>query len=163
VSISELGSLGEFLASIAVFVTLVILILQFRSARAELSGQLTREIKRHNNDAFHQLTANPDLMDIHIRGQRDFESLSETEKATWGVWIFTWITQTEDGYIARRSGISNMEWIDSYMLGVASVLRSPGGAILWPRMRHWFDEDFTKTIDAKIVEDEATWLQILLD
>ena len=115
-SLSELGSLGEFLASIGVFVTLVILIVQLRSARTELSSQLTREVKRHNNQAFYQLTQDPTLMDIHIRGQQNYEALNEQEKVTWGVWLFTWITQTEDGYLAHRSGIQDMGWIDGYVL-----------------------------------------------
>jgi hypothetical protein len=162
-SIIELGSLGDFLASLAVFVTLVLLILQFRGARREISTQVTREIKRHNNDTFHQLTQDPTLMDVHVRGQRDFETLTEQEKLRWMVWMFTWITQTEDGYVARRSGIPDMTWVDRYVLGVAAALRSPGGAVVWPKMRGWFDEDFVSAVDSKISEDSTNWLQMLLD
>ncbi len=160
---TELGALGDLVASLAVFVTLLILILQFRSARREISTQVTREIKRHNNDTFHQLTQDPALMDVHIRGQRDIETLTEQEKLTWMVWLFTWITQTEDGYVARRSGIPEMTWVDKYVMGVATVLRSPGGAAVWPSMRGWFDEDFVGAVDRKIAEDSTTWLQMLLD
>ena len=162
-SISELGSLGEFIASLAVLVTLVLLLLQFRSARKEISGQVTREIKRHNNDTFHQLTQDPALMDVHIRGQRDYEALTEQEKVTWSLWMFTWIGQTEDGYVARRGGIPGMTWVDRYVLGVASALRSPGGAAIWPRLRGFFDEDFAAAVDKKIDEEPTTWLQMLLD
>ena len=161
-TIAELGSLGEFLASIAVFVTLVILIIQLRSAKAEVSNQLTQEIKHRNNQAFYQLTQDPSLMEIHIRGQRDLATLSEQERATWGLWLFTWITQTEDGYVARRKRAVDLDWVDSYMLGVAAVLRSPGGNEIWPRMRHWFDEGFVEDLEAKIVEDSTTWLDMLL-
>ena len=162
-SISELGSLGEFIASIAVLITLLLLLIQFRAARSELSGQVTREIKRHNNDTFHQLTQDPDLMALHIRGQTDFESLNEEEKLRWMVWMFTWISQTEDGYFAKLSGIPNMSWVDRYILGVASTLRSPGGAMIWPKLRGWFDEQFANVIDQKISENSATWLEMLLD
>ena len=162
-SISELGSLGEFIASLAVLVTLVLLLLQFRSAREEISGQVTREIKRHNNDTFHKLTQDPVLMDIHIRGQRDYEVLTEQEKITWSLWMFTWISQTEDGYLARFGGIPGMPWVDRYMLGVASALRSPGGAAVWARLRVFCDEGFAIEIDKKIDEESTTWLQMILD
>ena len=162
-SIAELGALGEFLASIAVFVTLVILIFQFRSARKDLSLQTTREIRRHNNDAFYQLTQDPTLMDAHIRGQLDIESLTEQEKVTWTLWVFTWITQTEEGYIARRNGIPDMAWVERYMLGVATVLRSNGGSIIWPKLKLWFDEEFTVDLESKIAEGEETWLEVILD
>ena len=76
-TISDLGSLGEFIASLAVLVTLVILVFQVRSARTDISTQRTRDIKRHNNEAFHQLTQDQSLMDIHIRAQTDFDGLNE--------------------------------------------------------------------------------------
>ena len=44
----------------------------------------------------------PALMSVHIRGQRDFWSLDETEQVTWLLWMFTWINQTELGYRAQR-------------------------------------------------------------
>jgi hypothetical protein len=34
-----------------------------------MSAQMTREIKRDNNEAYHQLIQNPDLVQLHIRGQ----------------------------------------------------------------------------------------------
>ena len=162
-SISELGSLGEFIASFAVFVTLVLLIFQFRSARREIAGQVTREIKRHNINTFYQLTQDSALMDVHIRGQRDFEALTEQEKVTWTLWMFTWISQTEDAYVARRDGIPDMTWVDRYVMGVASALRSPGGAAIWPKLRGWYDNDFVSAVDEKIDEESTTWQEMLLD
>jgi hypothetical protein len=163
VTISELGSLAEIIGSIAVIVTLVILVFQVRGARLELSSQMTREIKRDNNDAFHQLIQRPDLVDIHIRGQREYNSLSEAEKLTWLIWLFTWINQTEDAWMARNRGILDMEWVDSYMLGVARVLRSEGGQIAWPRLRGNFEKPFTEALERTIREDEETFLDAILD
>jgi hypothetical protein len=109
-----LGSYGEFIGSIAVLVTLVVLVIQVRTARTEISSQMSREFKRHNNDAFYQITQNTELLDIHVQAQRDYQSLTDAEKVRWQFWLFTWITQTEDGFIARREGIPNMDWVDPY-------------------------------------------------
>lgn len=161
-SISELGSLGELLGSIAVLITLVILVIQVRSARIELSSQVTREIQRDNNQAFHQLTQRPDLVDIHIRAQREYDSLSEVQKITWIIWLFTWIKQTEDGWMARKRGIPNMEWVDRYVLGVALVLRSDGGQIVWPRVRAFLEKPFADALERTVREDDATFLGVFL-
>ncbi|MHA7836791.1 MAG: hypothetical protein ACX98W_04950 [bacterium] len=163
-SISELGSLGEFVGSMAVVATLVILIFQVRGARTEISSQMTREIKRHNNETFHQLTRHPDLVDIHIhiRAQRQYESLSEAEKLTWIIWLFTWINQTEDGWMARKRGIPNMSWVDSYVLGVALALRSDGGREVWPRLRVFFEPAFAEALEEIIRQDGSTFLDVLL-
>ena len=161
-SISELGSLGEIVGSIAVLITLIILVLQVRGARIELSSQMTREIKRDNNETFHQLTQRPDLVDIHIRGQREYDSLSEAEKLTWMIWLFTWINQTENAWMARKRGIPNMEWVDTYMLGVALVLRSEGGQIVWPRLRALFEKPFADALEQTVRKDNSTFLEVLL-
>lgn len=161
-TISELGSLAEIIGSIAVIITLVILVLQVRGARLELSSQMTREIKRDNNDAFHQLIQRPDLVDIHIRGQREYNKLSEAEIITWGLWLFTWINQTEDAWMARNRGILDMEWVDAYMVGVARVLRSEGGRIVWPRLRGNFERPFTEALERTIQDDEETFLDAIL-
>ncbi len=161
-SISELGSLGELVGSIAVLITLIILVFQVRGARVELSGQITREIKRHNNETFHQLIQRPDLVDIHIRAQREYDGLSEVEKLTWISWLFTWITQTEDGWMARKHGVANMEWVDRYVNGVALVLRSDGGKIVWPRLRGFFEKPFADALERTAREDNATYLDVLL-
>lgn len=160
-SISELGSLGEIVGSIAVLVTLIILVFQVREARVELSGQITREIKRHNNETFHQLIRRPDLVDIHIRAQRQYDGLSEAEKLAWVTWLFTWITQTEEGWMARRQGVPGLEWVDRYVQGVALVLRSDGGQIVWPKLRGFFEEAFAEALERAVREDDATYLDVL--
>jgi hypothetical protein len=162
VSISELGSLGELVGSIAVLITLIILVFQVRGARIELSGQITREIKRYNNETFHQLIQRPDLVDIHIRAQREYDGLSEAEKLTWITWLFTWITQTEDGWMARQHGVPNMQWVDRYVQGVALVLRSDGGQIVWPRLRDFFEKPFADALERTAREDNAKYLDALL-
>ena len=161
-TISELGSLGEFIASAAVVATLFLLIAQIRGARREFSNQTTREIKQRNSDTFHQLTADPELMSVHIRAQRDFSSLDETEQARWLVWMFTWINQTELGYCARRDGVEGMDWVDTYLMGIASVLRSPGGQVAAARLARWYEPDFVEELGRKVVAGSETWLEMLL-
>jgi hypothetical protein len=162
VTISELGSLAEIIGSIAVIITLVILVIQVRGARLELSSQMTREIKRDNNDVFHQLIQRPGLVDIHIRGQREYNNLSEAEQLTWLLWLFTWINQTEDAWMARHRGILDMEWVDAYVVGIARVLRSEGGRIAWPKLRANFERPFTEALEKAIREDDETFLDAVL-
>ena len=89
-------------------------------------------------------------------------SLSESESLTWMTWLFTWITQTEEGWKERERGVPNMEFVDGYLLGVALVLRSEGGVIVWPRLRIFFDEEFNRALEAVVREDDTTNLDLLL-
>jgi hypothetical protein len=161
-TISELGSLGEFVASIAVLATLVILVFQIRGARKELASQTRREIKQQNNEMFHQLTQDPNLLDIHVRAQRDYTAFTETEKLTWIIWMYTWLTQTEDGWLSRTQDGPDVDWVDRYVLGVSLVLRSPGGRVVWPIIQGWFDRRFIDELDRVVREEDTTWLESML-
>jgi hypothetical protein len=161
-SISELGSLGEFVGSVAVLATLVILVFQVKSARAEIGSQTRREIKRQNNETWHQLIQDPNLLDIHVRAQRDYNGLSENEKLTWITWMYTWITQTEDLWTSRKQGVMDPETLDRYVRGVSLVLRSPGGRVVWPIVQGFYDQQFVDELDRVIAEESTTWLERLL-
>ena len=161
-SISELGSLGEFVGSVAVLATLVILVFQIRGARSEISNQTRREIKRQNNETWYQLIQSPDLLDIHVRGQRDYDGLTEAEKLTWTTWMYTWITQTEDLWTSRKQGVMDPETLDRYVRGVSLVLRSPGDRVVWPIIQGFYDRRFVDELDRVVAEDSITWLEALL-
>jgi hypothetical protein len=162
-TIQDLGSAGEFIGSIVVLVTLIILVVQVRTARTEISSQMAREFKRHNNDAFHQLTQNTELLNVYVQAQSDYGTLTDAEKVRWQLWLFTWITQTEDGFIARREGIVNMDWVDPYITGVALTLRSEGGKEVWPRLRSFFGSAFVEAVDREIRADTTTLMQNALE
>ena len=68
VSISELGSLGEIIGSIAVLVTLIILVFQVRGARIELSSQMTRAWVRRPRTQRYRLPAAPAELGRSARG-----------------------------------------------------------------------------------------------
>ena len=161
-TISELGSLGELVSSIAVLATLVVLVFQVRGARAEISSQARREIKGQNNETLYQLVQDPKLLDIHVRAQRDYNGLTETEKLTWMLWMYTWITQTEDLWISRRQGVMDPKALDTYVHGVSLVLRSPGGRVVWPIIQVFYDPEFVRELDRVVKEESTTWLEVLL-
>jgi hypothetical protein len=49
-----------------------------------------------------------------------------------------------------------------YLLGIAVVLRSEGGAIVWPKLRAFFDEDFSRALEALVAEEGPAYLDLLL-
>jgi hypothetical protein len=159
---SLLGNYGEFLSSLGVLATLLVLVLQIKGARAEFSSQMRRDIKRHNNQDIQFPCKDPRSLDIHIRAQRDFDHLEEADKIFWGVWLFSWITQTEDTWTARRRGIPGMDFADGYMQGVAQVIRSDGGRIMWPRIKIFLDQEFLNEMDILVKQSEVTWLDQML-
>ena len=61
-----------------------------------------------------------------------------------------------------RRAIPNMEWVDSYVVGLALFLRTEGGQDVWGRIRMFFDNDFSARLDQEIAADTTTYVQALL-
>lgn len=116
----------------------------------------------HNSETFHQLVADPELANLHVRGQKDYSALSEQEKVRWALWVFTWIQETEIAFIARRDGVSGMDWIGSYMGGVAALVKSKGGNEVWSRIRDSVDSDFAAEIEELVKTTEKEWLDTFI-
>jgi hypothetical protein len=56
-----------------------------------------------------------------------------------------------------------MDWVDSYITGVARTLKSEGGKEVWPRLRGYFDSEFVEAVDRAITADTTTMMQQLLE
>ena len=158
-TIEEVGVVSDIVGSVAVVLTLFFLAFQVDRARRELSRENARDLIRHNNEILLRLSDNPDLLDVHMRGQKSFENLTEAERIKWGTWLFTWITQTEQGFIDRkRKDFSGLD-LDGYLEGLALVFRSSGGKAMWPRMKGWFDPTFCAALERQVERSSTTQIE----
>ncbi len=118
---------------------------------------------RHNNEILLRLSDNPELLDVYMRGHKSFENLTEAERIKWGTWLFTWVTQTEQGFIDRKQrDISGLD-LDGYLEGLALVLRSTGGKAMWPRIKGWFDPTFCEALERQMARSSTTMVELIAD
>lgn len=162
-TLEEIGIWTEIAGSVAVIATLGFLAFQINRARLEVSRENARQMINNNNDVLLRLSENDALLDVHIRGQKDYASLTEAERMKWAFWLFAWITQTEQGYIDRRQKDFTGMMLDEYVEGLALVLRSKGGRMVWPRAKAWFDPEFSEAVERQMAKSEITQLQRMTD
>ncbi len=143
-------------------IALVIIVVQVRGARSEISFQMIREIKRHNNEDIQLPLKDPRTLDVHIKAQRDFDDLHERDKIYWIVWLYSWVTQSEDTWLAGHHGIIKRELINDQLEAVAMVLRSNGGRIVWPRIKGFYDPRYAAEVERMITRNDTTWLDAML-
>jgi hypothetical protein len=162
-SIEELGVAADVVGAVAVVLTLGFLAFQIDRARKEISRENVRAMVRHNNEILLKMSEHADLLDVHVRGQKDFASLTEAERLKWAFWLFTWITQTEQGYIDRKQGdFSGLE-LDGYVEGLALTLRSNGGKVIWPRLKGMFDPAFGEAVERQMATSSTTQIEQMTD
>ena len=162
-SIEEIGVVSDIVGSAAVVLTLFFLAFQVDRARREVSRENARDLIRHNNEILLRLSDNPDLLDVYMRGQKSFENLTEAERIKWGTWLFTWVTQTEQGFIDRKQKDFSGLDLDGYLEGLALVFRSKGGKAMWPRIRGWFDPTFCAALERQVARSSTTMIEQMTD
>ena len=162
-SIEEIGVVSDIVGSVAVVLTLFFLAFQVDRARRELARENVRAMIRHNDEILLRLSDDPDLLDVHMRGIESFESLTEAERLKWGIWLFTWITQTEQGFIDRKQKDFSGLDLDQYLEGLALTFRSAGGKAMWPRLKQWFDPNFCEALERQVERSSTTIIEQMAD
>ena len=153
-----IGAVGELIGATAVVLTLGYLAIQLRQARSEYTRNNARDLVVRNNVVLGKLTDDRDLRERHFRGMRDYSDLSSDEKLAFGIWMFTWISNWEQAYVDQKSGSFEGLPLEKYSMGIAEVLRTPGGTEYWRRSRDYFSEDAASELDRVIGLSEQTWI-----
>lgn len=162
-SIEEIGVVSDIVGSAAVVLSLFFLAFQVNRARRELSRENARAMIRHNDEILLRLSDDADLLDVHMRGLKSFESLTEAERIKWGTWLFTWVTQTEQGFIDRKQKDFSGLDLDGYLEGLALTFRSTGGKAMWPRLKQWFDPSFCAALERQVAKSNTTQTEQFTD
>ena len=128
-TISEFGSLGEFLGSIAVLITLVYLAIQLRqSARSARAESINTALSGHAIRVA-QLTATPEDATLFRKFCEDFHSLDLNEKGR----IHALMQERNASYnnvrLLRDAGLLLDSVFGAIEANWISILRTPGGPL----------------------------------
>jgi hypothetical protein len=156
-AISELGSLGEFLSSIAVLITLIFLVVQLRQ-NAKL---MSRANVRHANDANSRALAallDEGVSELFIKGLKSLESLTEVERYRFDNALANWLYACEEAFTDQRDGMFPDDQFVKYANSVPGYLATPGGKLWCEQSQTWFGPAFRKDVDQLCanLEIEAT-------
>jgi len=126
-SISELGSLGEFVSAVAVLVTLIYLSLQIRQ-----NTHATRAVSHHAvTDALNQLNLtigrDPELMQLWLSGMSNRSALNKVQCEQFDTLLRAYLHICDTMYYQARVGAGDSELWDAEKRYVAITLTSPGG------------------------------------
>ena len=151
-TISELGSLGELIASIAVLVTLVYLSIQIRQANAHARAQTRQRMTEQAQQEVYKGFI--DIPSIHQSFTK--AELTETEWVQLAGWLLAAMRQREYEWLQMRSGVIDEEIWAAYR----EVIRIHLGTA---RTKKWWDEvgrlpfhpEFNEMVDTLLAEEGA--------
>jgi len=152
VTIAELGSIGELLGSIAVFISLVYLALQVRrstdTARTSTYQSVVSEFSALNQT----LASTPDLSLLYVTAMEDFASLGASEKARASQMFFMTFHNFENMYYQHHKGyLDDDVWVGWKRLMLTYYGR-PGFQTWWSVRSDTFNPAFVEFLRSEKVD-----------
>ncbi len=140
-TIFELGALGEFIASIAVIVTLTFLVLELRRNTSATRRANIRQSTDGNSRALNALL-DEGVAEIFIRGLKSLDDLSEVERYRFDNSFYQWLNCCEQIFIDHRSGMFDDDQLVSFANSIPGYINTPGGRVWWEERKIWFSHAF---------------------
>ena len=150
-SIGDLGSLGEFLASLAVLTTLIILVFQVRQNTEQM--KLRTELDRSNVvvDAGVALMGH-NAHEAYTKAVCEPSDLKDSEIMQVWAYLDIFLASVYSTWNSYARGLCDEEqWINA-MVTAQVAFTFPVGMAIWDELKHYYPQEMTDQIDAYIEE-----------
>jgi hypothetical protein len=149
-SISELGSLGEFISSIAVLVTLIYLVFQIRQNTLSIRSQSRYNVLEAMNSDARQFQE-PEVWDLRARvGSGE---ASDSEQGRWRFVVTGWLSHLEVLFLEIADGALPKTFEDTLRWRIAATFVVPGARETWETLHGYYTGGFQKYVDSLLQED----------
>jgi len=157
-NVSELGAVAEFVASIGVLITLVILIVELKRNTKQLFRSNSREAFVHNGQAL-QALLDKEVSELFLRGNNEgLSTLSPEERYRFDIAYVLWLQSCEQAFSDYREGLFPPDQFETFENSIFGWLSTSGGTEWWEEREIWFGRLFRNEVNALLQKghrDEA--------
>ena len=157
-SLEDLGNLGEFVAAVAVVVSLIYLAVQIR----QNTQQIKQSISSVKASAYQtslssaagfivNVAQDPDLADIYRRGLQG-ESLNETEWIRFRFVMSNLFAHYEHLYYQHRAGLAEPDYWESRAANMEWYFAQPGWRSYWEEAGRLFGRGFREYVAKQLAD-----------
>ncbi len=151
-TLTELGSIGELLGSIAVLISLIYLAMQIRSSTETARTSTYQSVVSDFSALNQSMASTPDLSLMFVNAMEDFESLSPDEKARISQLFFMCFHNFENMYYQHRKGyLENDLWLGWKRLMLTYHAR-PGFQTWWSIRSDVYSQAFVEFLRTEKID-----------
>jgi len=158
VTLEDLGNIGEFVAAILVFVSLLYLAIQIRQNTKSVRTS-TYQAVLESSHRVNELFADPRIERIYRVGRKDLRQLKENELAQFKALVSNIIGFHEALFLQRQQGAIDDDFFVNRFSSFHYIISQPGVRAIWEeRGRNYFARSFVKRVDELLAappEDES--------
>ena len=146
-SISDLGSLGEFIGALAVLVSLVYIALQIRTNTKAVRASTFQSVTSGWQNQI-QFLSDPSLSDLIDRSVSEPEALGQADLSRLFLITRANFRLCENDYYQLRSGTFDVDaWAGYKNSIVQEILGGPAFRAMWALQRDVFSSEFARFMD----------------
>ena len=141
-----IGAIGEIVGALAVVVSLVYLGVQIRAQNRESSMLAMHQISQGFRESIGEF-ANLESADIYVRGNEDYDSLSDTERFVLIAGLQRILRVWEEAYHQYQEGrLSDKIWKVMHAQ-YSALMSSESFSRVWKLRRDYYDPEFRCYVD----------------
>jgi hypothetical protein len=146
-TIAEIGAIGEFVASIAVLITLIFLVVETRANTKILVRSNARATYEQEGEALRAIM-DGEIAELYLRGHNEgLDSLTPVERYRFDLTFVVWLHAVESAYADNKEGYYPSDKLVPFENALAGFLTSPGGSVWWNERKAWFGPDFRVEVE----------------
>jgi hypothetical protein len=150
-----IGAIAEIMGSVAVIVTLALLILQLRSNTVMIKNQTAQNSANSISAWSRQLTGNPDLYRLYRAGLKDDSALSKEDRGRFDMIIHQVFQDVYGMYTQYLNvGLDKARW-EAQLRTLGVIYNTPGGRATWERQKFIMDPSFQKEVEQHFANRNA--------
>ena len=167
-SLEDLGNIGEFVAAVAVVVSLIYLAVQIRQNTRSVRMASHHAVMSEFRTNIRVLTQDPELASAYQVGLEHPDQLSETDRARFGPVLASSVQIYEELYAHYRAGLIERDLWESRERNLFYLMSLPGPLAWWRgeatympgrRGSDQVSEEFRRLVDDHLRKDDTAALR----
>jgi hypothetical protein len=151
-SLNDLANIGQVIGALAVVVSLIYVALQIRQNTAAIRSATAQSVHEHFARWYQSFATDASLVDIGVKGLKDYASLSETEKARFVSTFMAFLSYGQNAFLKWRQGLLSPSLWLGWEQVLMNLLGAPGGKSLWKERAYLFGEEFRRYVEGDLMK-----------
>jgi hypothetical protein len=141
-SLEDLGNIGEFVAAVAVVISLIYLAFQIRQNTRSVRAATHHSAMRGASETQNVLAQSNDAARVFRVGSREPGELTEDERLRFDSMLLSVFMWFEDAFFQYQQSMVDREYWEGRQRALLSQLKRPGTASWWTRRSKFFARSF---------------------
>ncbi len=146
-NIQDLGSLGEFIAAVAVVVSLAYVAVQIRQNTRASRAETVQHLTSSYISILNGLVLNSESTRLLIAGLRSWDELNEEDRIRFSLLMYSVFTAFQNAFHQRRYGTLEDELFEPWHRQLTLYTRRPGVVAWWAYSQSHFTDAFREFVN----------------